>query len=58
MLFTDQAVGGPVRPRPLAEPGKAAKRAGPMRAWRHLALPRPHGQHGWARTPGRQFLRP
>lgn len=59
VLFRVDAVGGPVRPRLLTEPSKAAKRPRPMRAWKHATAPRPRGAScGWARTPSRTFLRP
>jgi hypothetical protein len=58
VLFTTRAVGGPVRPRQLREPGKAPRRARPMRAWKQVAAPRPHGQHGWTRRCARDCLSP
>jgi hypothetical protein len=58
VMFTDGAIGGPVKPRRLNEPARQHRRPRPLRGMKQREADRPGSSPGWTAVRGMEFLRP
>ncbi len=56
VFFTENAVGGPVKPIKQTEPIKCVKQINPIKSIRHIPLVRAVDQSGWSNLHGESFF--
>ncbi len=56
VFFTEDAIGGPIRPRKQIKPIKGIKRIKPIKGIRHIPRIKPVDQNRWSNSSGERFF--